>query len=269
VQTSAIGNGDVQRRAISAATSVIIHIVALAILATTSIRIGLQDQSAIPLVIRNPAPPPPPPGGGTGSLAEAAGVTVPSAPIEPPKPVEQPQPVEKPKPAEHMKIAAKPKPMAEFKHPQPTPVAPAAPEAPLAAAPSGGGEGSSGVAGGVMGGIAGGRVGGKIGGRLGGTGDDVWSADEVAVPPKVIEAIHPQYPAVARARGQEAVVVVQAVIDRAGSVEPDKLRVLESHPPFDDAAVAAFRQWKFQPGRDDSGQVVRVLVHQPIRFQLR
>jgi periplasmic protein TonB len=259
---------DVQRSAISAATSALIHIVVLAILATTSIRIGLQDQSVIPLVIRQPAPPPPPPGGGAGSGAQASAVTAPSVPIEPPKPVEQPQPAEKPKPAERPKIAAKPDPIVQTKRPPPTPVAPAAPEAAVAVAPSGGGEGS-GVAGGVMGGIAGGRVGGRIGGRLGGTGDDVWSADEVAVPPKLIEAVHPQYPAIARARGQEGVVVVQAVIDRGGSVEPDALRVLESHPPFDDAAVAAFRQWKFQPGRDDRGQVVRVLVHQPIRFRLR
>ena len=52
-------------------------------------------------------------------------------------------------------------------------------------------------------------------------------------------------------------------------IEPDALKVVKSEPPFDDAALAAFRQWKFEPGRDDSGQVVRVLLRQPIRFRLR
>jgi TonB family protein len=65
------------------------------------------------------------------------------------------------------------------------------------------------------------------------------------------------------------VVVVQAVIDRRGAVEPQSLRVVQSQPPFDDAALAAFRDCRFQPGRDGAGEVVRVIVQQPIRFQLR
>jgi protein TonB len=85
----------------------------------------------------------------------------------------------------------------------------------------------------------------------------------------VLESVRPQYPPVARARGQEGVVVVQAIIDRRGAVEDEAVQVVKSQPPFDDAAVNAFRHWKFQPGRDDSGQNVRVLVQQPIRFQLR
>ena len=62
---------------------------------------------------------------------------------------------------------------------------------------------------------------------------------------------------------------MQAIIDHHGLVEPDAMQVIKSQPPFDDAALAAFRQWKFKPGRDDTGQDVRVLVQQPIRFQLR
>jgi len=121
----------------------------------------------------------------------------------------------------------------------------------------------------VIGGVAGGKVGGKIGGRIGGTGDDVWSVDQVAVPPKILDSVRPTYPPIARARGQEGVVIVQAIIDHHGLVEPDAMQVIKSQPPFDDAALAAFRQWKFKPGRDDTGQDVRVLVQQPIRFQLR
>ena len=268
---------EVHRSAISAATSAVIHIVVLAILATTSIRIGMQDPSAIPLVIRNPAPPPPPPGGGAGTGSGATAVGAPNVSPEQPKSFEQPKPVEQPKPAERPKIAAKPKSIVQTKRSQPTPAAPSAPEAAIAAAGAGSGQGSGiagggeggGVAGGVLGGVLGGQVGGKIGGRLGGTGDDVWSADEVAVPPKLVEQVRPLYPAVARARGEEGVVIVQAVIDRSGRVEPAELRVVESHPPFDDAAVTAFRQWKYQPGRNDSGQAVRVRIRQGINFHFR
>jgi TonB family protein len=44
---------------------------------------------------------------------------------------------------------------------------------------------------------------------------------------------------------------------------------VESKPPFDDAALEAFRKWKFKPGRDQNGQSVRVEVTLPIRFTLR
>jgi protein TonB len=244
----------------------VLHALVLGILAATSIGLWHEDRRVIPLVIREPAPPPPPPGGGAGAGPAAPVV----ATAEPPKFVEQPKPIEAPKPVEKPKIAAKPKPKHDVVHAAPTPAAASVPTAEVASVPApAGGERGGGVAGGVVGGIPGGVVGGKLGGRLGGTGDDVWSIDQVAVPPKVLDSVRPQYPPIARARGQEGVVIVQAVIDRRGAVEPDALHVVKSQPPFDDAALAAFRQWKFQPGRDGSGQAVRVLVQQPIRFQLR
>jgi protein TonB len=251
---------------VSALLSIVLHAVLLAVLAATSIRLVGEPPRSIPLVIRNPAPPPPPPGGGGGPGPPAPALV---APAEPPKIVDQPKPIEAPKPEERPKIAARPKPNAEIRR-APTPAAATPPTPEVASAPQApGGEAGGGVVGGVIGGVAGGKVGGKIGGRLGGTGEDVWSVDEVAVPPKLLDAVRPQYPPMARARGQEGVVIVQAIIDRSGAVETDQLQVIKSQPPFDDAAVAAFRQWKFRPGRDDSGQVVRVLVQQPIRFQLR
>jgi protein TonB len=241
---------------VSALISAALHTIVLIVLAATSIRLVSDDRSVIPLVIREPAPPPPPPGPGTAAAAPA--VVAPS--VDPPQPVVPIKP-DVPKKVERPKIAAKPKPKAKPQAalPQPT----AAAEVPAAAQNAGP------AAGGVVGGVRGGEVGGQVGGRLGGTGDKVWSVDAVAVPPTVVEAVRPTYPPIARARGQEAVVVVQAVIDRRGSVESGGLHVLESQPPFDDAALEAFRQWKFKPGRDDSGEVVRVLVQQPIRFKLR
>jgi hypothetical protein len=48
---SAMSREDVQRNAISAAASAAIHVLASIILATTSICVGIPDQSVIPLVI--------------------------------------------------------------------------------------------------------------------------------------------------------------------------------------------------------------------------
>jgi protein TonB len=78
----------------------------------------------------------------------------------------------------------------------------------------------------------------------------------------------PVYPPFARARGQEGVVLLRAIVDREGRIE-DGVTVVQSSPTFDDAAVAAFRRWRFQPGRDESGTAVRVILEVPIRFQLR
>jgi len=255
--------GGGHRGAVSALVSALLHGVVLGILAATSIRIASHERDVIPLVIRDPAPPPPPPGGSVG-----AGPPAP-VPVEAPKLVDQPKPIEAPKPVERPKIAAKPKPK-DVPRRVPTPAVASAPTPQVAAvAPVASGDVGSGVSGGVIGGVAGGKVGGKLGGRLGGTGDDAWSVDQVAVPPKLLESVPPTYPPIARARGQEGVVIVQAIIDRRGLVERDAMQVIKSQPPFDDAALAAFRQWRFQPGRDDTGEDVRVLVQQPIRFQLR
>jgi protein TonB len=118
-------------------------------------------------------------------------------------------------------------------------------------------------------GVAGGAPGGKPGGRLGGHGDDVVDVDRVAVKPEILDAPKPRYPSVARARHQEGVVQVEAVIGRDGMVEEDTLRVVTSQPPFDEAALEAIREWRFRPGRDETGAAVRVRFRLPVRFHLR
>jgi protein TonB len=262
---SSMTTGGEYRGSAAALISAALHVLLLALFAATSIRIVGEDRDIIPLVIREPAPPPPPPGAGAG-----AGPPAPAVVAMESKRIEQAKPIEAPKPVAKAKISARPKPKSEVARPVPSAASiPPTPAEAVAAAPAAGSDAGSGAAGGVLGGVPGGEVGGKIGGRLGGTGDDVWSIDQVAVRPRVIESVRPQYPAVARARGVEGEVIVQAVIDRRGAVEPEALQVVKSQPPFDDAAVRAFRQWKFQPARDDAGRNVRVRVEQLIRFSLR
>ncbi|MGH7787151.1 MAG: TonB family protein [Candidatus Binatia bacterium] len=255
---------------VSTLVSTCLHAGLLLLFAATSIHIASEEHSSIiPLVIRDPAPPPPPPppgpGTGNGPAAPAEAVVAPADPVKPieiPKPIEKPKVAAKPKPFEKPKVIAKPKAPA-------APPTPASLAAPLPSeAPAGGGI-AGGVAGGTIGGTVGGVRGGQVGGRLGGTGDKVWAFDKVAVPPRVVHREAPEYPRMARQRRLEGVVIVRAVVDRSGVVEAEGLRVVDSNPPFDDAALAAVRLWRFQPGRDAQGQLVRVSFEVPIRFVLR
>lgn len=188
------------------------------------------------MVYVEPAPPPPPP---LGAPANA-----PSAPV-----VSQPAELQKPRrlvaPQNRTRVAA------------PSP----APEA----LPRGEPEAS---VGGVVGGVTGGEVGGQLGGVVGGHGDAPIPADQVERPPVIIARVLPVYPPAARARNLEGRVVLRAVVGRDGRVE-EAITVAESAAMFDASAIAALRQWRFQPGRDRDGKPVRVLIEVPIRFQLR
>ena len=194
-----------------------------------------------PLVFVEPAPAPPLPlGVPTGDVATPPVAELPTDVVrEPPKRVE-----------------AKPKPL---RTPPPRPAAPqpALPRGETLGGPDG-----------TAGGVVGGTPGGVVGGRPGGQGDAPIPADRVAHPPVPIQKVLPTYPPMARARGLEGVVVLRAIVDREGRVE-EAVTVVTSAPTFDEAAVAAVRRWRFQPGRDGDNTIVRVLIEIPIRFQLR
>jgi len=116
------------------------------------------------------------------------------------------------------------------------------------------------VIGGVSGGIAGGTV--------GGTGHRLVAADELRIQPVAISKVMPQYPPVARVRGVEGQVVLEAIVATDGHIEPD-VSVIQSVPLLDAAAIAAVRQWRFRPVRDRDGTPLRVTLRVPVRFVLR
>lgn len=126
----------------------------------------------------------------------------------------------------------------------------------------------SGESGGIAGGTTGGAASGKLGGTVGGHGEAPIAAALAAHPPVVVSRVVPEYPAPARAQRIEGQVLLRAVVDRTGRIEDD-IVVARSVPLLDAAAVAALRQWRFTPGRDEEGHDVRVLIEVPIRFQLR
>jgi protein TonB len=84
----------------------------------------------------------------------------------------------------------------------------------------------------------------------------------------VLRQVVPEYPAAARFRGVEGQVTIEAVVAEDGTVEPG-IRVIESIPLLDAAAIEAFRKWRFSPARDASGRPLRVILQAPVRFVLR
>jgi periplasmic protein TonB len=131
-----------------------------------------------------------------------------------------------------------------------------------------GGGGGGGGAGNGSGAGARSGSGGQGTGTGGGTGDGSQLYTTVEHPPVPVSRVLPAYPSAARSQGLEGEVVLRAIVDRRGDVEPD-IVVVESIPSLDPAAIEALRQWRFEPGRDADNRPVRVVIEVPLRFRLR
>ena len=76
--------------------------------------------------------------------------------------------------------------------------------------------------------------------------------DKRLVPPKVVTQINPSYPQEAQKKGIQGRAVVEVVISESGTVA--EARVVKEEPAghgFGQAAVAAARQWRFEPATLD------------------
>jgi TonB family protein len=98
------------------------------------------------------------------------------------------------------------------------------------------------------------------------TSNGVYDEDAVEERP-ALRSAPPAYPALLDQLGIEGHVLVVAVIDTTGRVDPGSLQILESsHPGFNEPT----RRWalsaRFRPGRA-RGQAVRVLVKLPIDYK--
>jgi protein TonB len=65
--------------------------------------------------------------------------------------------------------------------------------------------------------------------------------------PRIETRAHASYPEAARVAGIQGVVILRALVLRDGSV--GAVRVVQSIPALDQAAIDAVRQWRFKPGR--------------------
>ena len=84
--------------------------------------------------------------------------------------------------------------------------------------------------------------------------------------PQKIRHVAPIYPPIALAARQEGVVILEAVIDEAGSVRD--VKILRSVQLLDQAAMDAVRQWRFTPTLL-SGEPVPIVMTVTVDFKLR
>jgi protein TonB len=116
---------------------------------------------------------------------------------------------------------------------------------------------------GVDGGVVGGVPGGVLGGVIGGTGDGpVVDVDQM---PRPIKQTRPQYPQEAFVKKIEGTVIVEILIDTTGRVTP--LRIMQSIPALDQAAMDTVRQWLFSPAIKH-GRPVKYVAQAPISFRI-
>jgi len=101
------------------------------------------------------------------------------------------------------------------------------------------------------------------------TGSETMWAEAVQEPPALLTAPLPTYPARLREAGIQGQVVIEAIVDTLGRVEPGSMRVVASDwADFDGPALVTIRGALFRPGRV-FGKGVRVLVRVPVAFRLR
>jgi len=222
---------------------------------------------AIRLVFVEPPPPPPAPLGAPETAGSRSLPEQPPAVVEPPKPQARP----KPKEPERLKVVKKKKPREEPKPAQPEPPVPPQPEvvsdpAPVVAAVQAGV--AAGATAGANNGVIGGVTGGQTGGIIGGQGAEPLPVAQAANPPLLLARVMPEYPRQARLRGVEGLVLLEAILDLEGRVE-EEIKVLQSIPALDNAAIQALRRWRFRPARDHKNQPVRVILEVPVRFVLK
>ena len=83
--------------------------------------------------------------------------------------------------------------------------------------------------------------------------------------PKKTKHVQPTYPQEALAQGVRGIVILDIVVDTQGKIESTS--VVRSVPGLDEAAIAAARQWEYEPTRV-GGKPVRVRITVPITFAL-
>lgn len=85
-------------------------------------------------------------------------------------------------------------------------------------------------------------------------------------PPKLIKQVAPVYPGDARKQGIQGAVILEVTIDIEGKVKD--VKVLESIPALDQAAIDAVKQWVYEPKIID-GKPKQVVCTVTVRFTLK
>ena len=78
---------------------------------------------------------------------------------------------------------------------------------------------------------------------------------------------HPSYPLLARKRGWEGRVILQADIDKKGNVVNIKIKESSGFEVLDNESIKTLRKWKFSPAKQGD-KFIEDIVEIPIRYQL-
>jgi TonB family protein len=90
--------------------------------------------------------------------------------------------------------------------------------------------------------------------------DAIWEGSDVFTRPEAIQSVNPRVSA--RSRG---VVLTEFVVETDGRVTA--IRILKTpNAEMSSAVRVALQRWRFAPGRDEAGEVVRVRVRMPFEF---
>jgi len=96
--------------------------------------------------------------------------------------------------------------------------------------------------------------------------DEILQIGGAIVKPEVIRRVQPNYTEVARKARVQGVVIVEAIVDKQGSVT--NVRVLKGLPMgLEQSAMDAVKQWKFKPATLN-GRPVSVYFVLTINFRL-
>lgn len=98
--------------------------------------------------------------------------------------------------------------------------------------------------------------------------DAVLSVDVVQEKPERLAGPQPVYPPLLQQAGIEGTVIVRAIIDTMGRVEPNSLKIMRTaNPGFNQSAKQTVLKSLFRPARV-YGKAVRVLIELPITYHI-
>ena len=112
-------------------------------------------------------------------------------------------------------------------------------------------------------GVEGGQPGGTVP-----TGNEVYAEALVDEKPSLLSAPPPAYPALLKQAGIQGRVLLRAIVDTTGRIEPASVRILRSpNPAFDQPTRDWLMKAQFRPARMH-GQAVRTYINLPVDYSL-
>jgi protein TonB len=95
--------------------------------------------------------------------------------------------------------------------------------------------------------------------------DAIFSLSDLDQKPRVVYQPAPIYPQELARKGMQGTVYVLFIVDKTGRTRDLKVQK-STHPAFNEPAIKAVKQWKFEPGKR-KGKPVQFRMRVPITFQ--